>query len=175
MRAVLRAVFWCMAASWAARAAPGGVPLDGAQGVLALGGAGGAVVGGLMVSGALGSHRAAVSRDIGNLEKKLKACEDECEREAARWSKMKTRDQLDEKLSRFGIQMGYPRPDQVVKMTLDGIPAPKQLSVARLRARNQSNESVAMLSAPMAPKTAARPALPSSATSALKIRRKVRR
>ena len=129
----------------------------------------------LMVYWTMASNCSSISRDIGNLEKKLKACEDECEREAARWSKMKTRDQLDEKLRRFGIQMGYPRPDQVVKMTLDGIPAPKQLSVARLRARNQSNESVAMLSAPMAPKTAARPALPSSATSALKIRRKVRR
>ena len=74
------------------------------------------------------------------------------------------------KLSIFGQSHG-----PAIGMTLDGIPAPKQLSVARLRARNQPNESVAMLSAPMAPKTAARPALPSSATSALKIRRKVRR
>lgn len=43
MRAVLRAVFWCMAASWTARAAAGGVTLDGAQAVLALDDAGRAV------------------------------------------------------------------------------------------------------------------------------------
>lgn len=129
----------------------------------------------LMVYWSLASTCTSISREIGDLEKQYKKLVNERDREAARWSGMKTRDRLDETLSRFGIQMGYPRPDQVVKMSTDGNPVPKQLSVARLKARNQSNESVAMLSASMTPKASVRPALPSTASSALKVRRKVRR
>ena len=129
----------------------------------------------LMVYWTMDSNCTSIHRKIGELEKQYEKYEKECGREASRWSGMVTRDRLDETLSRFGIQMGYPRPDQVVKMSSDGTPAPKQLSVARLRARNQSNESVAMLSASLVPKTPARTALPSTAPSSLKARRKVRR
>ena len=129
----------------------------------------------LMVYWTMDSNCTSIHRKIGELEKQYEKYEKEYDREEARWSSMVTRDRLDEKLSRFGIQMGYARPDQVVKMTSDGTPVPKQLSVARLRARNQSNASVAMLSASMVPKTPARPSLSSTASSSLKTRQKVRR
>jgi len=128
----------------------------------------------LMIYWQMASTCTAISREIGELEKQHKKLEDECVREAARWSKMKTRDRLDETLSRFGIQMEYPRADQVVKMTADGRPAPKQLSVARLKARAQTS-TVAMLTQGATTKERIRPALTATASSSQKGRRKAAR
>ena len=56
-------------------------------------------------------------------------------REAARWDELKVTERLTEKLNRFGLEMRYPRQDQIVRMTADGRPAVGQISVARAQAR----------------------------------------
>lgn len=89
----------------------------------------------IMINFMLESQRSSILREIGNAENKLKALDAEFGRENARWNAMKTREHLDEKITRFGLAMQSPNPDQVVRMTESGEPAPGQMSVARARAR----------------------------------------
>lgn len=89
----------------------------------------------LMIYWTLDSQCTSILRDIGTAENKLKALDAEYGRENARWNAMKTRERLDEKITRFGLAMQSPHPDQVVRMTASGEPAPGQMSVARARAR----------------------------------------
>ena len=89
----------------------------------------------LMIYWTLDSQCTSILRDIGTAENKLKALDAEYGRENARWNAMKTRERLDEKITRFGLAMQSPHPDQVVRMTAAGEPAPGQMSVARARAR----------------------------------------
>jgi hypothetical protein len=89
----------------------------------------------LMIYWTLDSQCTSILRDIGTAENKLKALDAEFGRENARWNAMKTRERLDEKITRFGLAMQSPNPDQVVRMMANGEPAPGQMSVARARAR----------------------------------------
>ena len=76
------------------------------------------------------------NNDIGKAERRLKALESECVREAARWDEMRTRERLNAKLTRFGLEMRYPRQDQIVQMNADGR-AIEGLAVKRRQQRNK--------------------------------------
>lgn len=77
-----------------------------------------------------------INNDIGKAERRLKALESECVREAARWDEMKIPERLNEKLTRFGLEMRYPRQDQIVQMNADGR-AIEGLAVKRRQQRNK--------------------------------------
>lgn len=77
-----------------------------------------------------------INRDILKAEKRLSALESECVREAARWDEQKVTERLTEKLMRFGLEMRYPRQDQIVRMNADGRPQ-LGLAVKRIGARNR--------------------------------------
>ena len=89
----------------------------------------------LMIYRSLDSQCTSILRDIGVAESRLKALDAEYGRENARWNAMRTRERLDEKITRFGLAMQSPHPDQVVRMMANGEPAPGQMAVARARAR----------------------------------------
>jgi len=89
----------------------------------------------LMIYWSLDARCTSIMRDIGKAESKLKALEAEHGRETARWNGMKTPERLDEKIVRFGLAMGIPQADQVVRMMPSGRPAPGQMAVARAQAK----------------------------------------
>ena len=72
-------------------------------------------------------------KSIGEKEKTLAKLEDERARESARWDAMKTTDNIDRALLRFGLSMKYARAEQIVRMDSAGRPKPGQLAVARAR------------------------------------------
>lgn len=77
-----------------------------------------------------------INNDIGKAEKRLAALDSECVREAARWDELKIPERLNEKLTRFGLEMRYPRQDQIVQMNADGH-AVEGLAVRRRQQRNK--------------------------------------
>lgn len=81
-----------------------------------------------------------IQRDIGKIERRYAQLEAACVRETARWDELKVTERLDEKLSRFGLEMRYPRQDQIVRMTADGRPSAGQISVARAASRMKAAE-----------------------------------
>lgn len=70
-------------------------------------------------------------KSIGEKERLLKKLEEERVRESARWDGMKTPEKLESALLQHGLAMRYPKPDQVVRMKIDGSPYPGQLSVQK--------------------------------------------
>ena len=98
----------------------------------------------LMIYWSLDARCTSIQREIGVAEKKLKALESELGRETARWNELKTRERLDEKITRFGLAMQNPLPDQVIRMTASGKPAPGQMAVARAKARSSKVDSMAL-------------------------------
>lgn len=80
-----------------------------------------------------------IQRDIGADERRLAQLEAACVRESARWDELKVTERLSEKLSRFGLEMRYPRQDQIVRMTADGRPV-AGIAVARVKARARAAE-----------------------------------
>ena len=80
-------------------------------------------------------------KSIGEKERQLARLENDRERERARWDAMKTAENLDKALLKFGLSMKYPRADQQVYMDSRGRPKPGQLSVARASARRSSAAS----------------------------------
>jgi len=89
----------------------------------------------MMIYWTLDSQCSSIMREIGEAEKRTKALEAEYGRENARWNRMKVRERLDETITRIGLVMQTPKPDQVVRMMPNGEPAPGQMAVARARAR----------------------------------------
>lgn len=89
----------------------------------------------LMIYWTLDSQCTSIMREIGKSENEAKLLDAEYGREDARWNAMKTRERLDEKITRFGLAMQSPQPDQVIRMLPDGKPAPGQMAVARAQAR----------------------------------------
>ncbi len=81
------------------------------------------------------SQCTAITRQIGQAERRHAALVDECVREAARWDELKITERLTEKLNRFGLEMRYAHQDQIVRMTADGRPAVGQIAVARAKNR----------------------------------------
>ena len=88
-----------------------------------------------MIYWTLDSQCTSIMREIGEAEKRVKALDAEYGRENARWNRMKVRERLDETITRIGLVMQPPRPDQIVRMMPNGQPAPGQMSVVRARAR----------------------------------------
>jgi hypothetical protein len=79
-----------------------------------------------------------ILKSIGEKERTLAKLEDERMRESARWDAMKTADNIDRALLRFGLSMRYARAGQIVRMDASGRPKPGQLAVARAK-KNAAN------------------------------------
>lgn len=89
----------------------------------------------MMVYWWLDSGCTTIAEEIGKAEKSFMTLEQEAVREAARWNEMTTPEKLEEKLTRFGLEMNLARADQWVHMNADGRPQPGQISVARAKSR----------------------------------------
>ena len=74
-----------------------------------------------------------IMKSIGEKERTLAKLEDERMRESARWDAMKTADNIDRALLKFGLSMRYAKAEQIVRMDSTGRPKPGQLAVARAR------------------------------------------
>ena len=108
----------------------------------------------LMIYWTLDSQCTLILREIGKDESRMKALEAEYGRETARWSGMNTRERLDEKITRIGLAMQSPHPDQIVRMLPNGKPAPGQMSIAR--AKSKSKLTNMALATPRNPRRAVR-------------------
>ena len=82
-------------------------------------------------------------KSIGEKERQLTKLEKDRERESARWDSMKTSENLDRALLKFGLSMKYPRADQIVRMDSRGRALPGQISVARAAKRNSGASKTA--------------------------------
>ena len=75
-------------------------------------------------------------KSIREKEAVLDRLEEERLRASARWEEQKTPEKLDRALLRHGLNMKYPRADQVVRMNKDGVPYRGQLSMAVAKRRD---------------------------------------
>ena len=96
----------------------------------------------LLIYWSLDQRCTTIGREIGKAERAYRALETELGRENMKWAEMTSPRKLDEKLTRFGIQMRSQAPDQIVKMDLDGHPI-QGLAYQRARARQAKNEMIA--------------------------------
>lgn len=96
----------------------------------------------LLIYWSLDQRCTTIGREIGKAERTYKALETDLGRENMKWAEMTSPRKLDEKLTRFGIQMRSQAQDQIVKMSLDGRPMPG-LALQRARARMAKNEMIA--------------------------------
>ena len=124
----------------------------------------------LMTYWSLDSRCSTISRDILAAEKRYAALEAECVQEMAHWDSMKTPERLSEKLLRFGLEMKYPHPDQVIRMSADGQPVPRQRSVVRARQRART-ETMVMQAGDISAKERIRPALGETSRKGAAVRR----
>ena len=83
----------------------------------------------------------------GELVLDLQSAEAELERATARWDAMKSDDNRDRALVKWGLSMHYPKENQIVRFDSFGNLEPGQTSVALARARSQNSFS-ASVSAP---------------------------
>ena len=83
----------------------------------------------------LGMRCTSIAQELQEAEKNYKQLTREGDRVAARWTELMAVDRLQDKLTRFGLDMNIPRQDQVVRMNAAGVPVKGQLAVARARAR----------------------------------------
>ena len=84
---------------------------------------------------ALGMKCTSIAQELQEAEKSYKQLSKESERVAARWNELMAVDRLQEKLTRFGLEMNIPRADQMVRMGASGRPLPGQIAVVRARER----------------------------------------
>ncbi len=75
---------------------------------------------------------------IDEKERRLGKCEAELERSMARWDAMKSTDNLDRALVKWGLAMKVPHPNQMIRMDSAGRPVAGQTSVALARQRGQN-------------------------------------
>lgn len=85
----------------------------------------------------LDSKCSALGEDIKQREKELRSLDDEYLREEARWNANKTPEKLEAALIAHGLNMVYPKADQLVRMDQRGKPVEGQLSIAKFN-RNPS-------------------------------------
>jgi len=83
----------------------------------------------------LGMQCTSIAQELQEAEKTYRQLSKESERVAARWNELMAVERLQEKLTRFGLEMNIPRQDQVVRMNAAGRPKPGQIAVARARER----------------------------------------
>ena len=93
----------------------------------------------MMIYWTLDSQCTSIMREIGEAEKRAKALDAEYGRENARWNRMKVRERLDETITRIGLVMQTPKPDQVVAVSLTTRPVTqtciREPSESRVRRR----------------------------------------
>ena len=87
----------------------------------------------MMIFFAMNAKCSSIAREIGQKERELQHLEEELMREQGKWDEMKVPDRLKTALTRFGLEMDVPRPDQLVRMSSAGRPVPGQLALVRLR------------------------------------------
>ena len=78
----------------------------------------------LMIYWMLDAQCTSIMREIGKAENQVKLLDAEYGREDAKWNAMKTREHLDEKIRRSGLDMQSPHPDQVVRMMAKRVMVP---------------------------------------------------
>lgn len=83
------------------------------------------------------SNCSELKRAKGVLEAKLVKLEDSRQRESIRWEQMTTPDKLQLALTRNGLKMVMPHPEQSVRMRPNGTPVPGQLALNRAARRRQ--------------------------------------
>ena len=98
----------------------------------------------VMVYCMLGMRCTSIARELQEAEKDYEQLTREGDRVATRWTELMAVDRLQEKLTRFGLDMNVPRPDQVVRMNAAGRPVPG-IAVARARARMASTANIAQV------------------------------
>jgi hypothetical protein len=65
----------------------------------------------------------ALGRDIKHLETQQAAIERKCQIEQFQWSRLKSPQNLENELERRGIEMGWPRKDQVIRISKQALVA----------------------------------------------------
>lgn len=83
----------------------------------------------------LGMRCTSIAQELQQVEKEYKQLTKESERVAARWTELMAVEQLNDKLTRFGLEMNIPRADQMVRLNASGRPLPGQIAVVRARER----------------------------------------
>lgn len=83
----------------------------------------------------LGMRCTSIAQELQQAEKEYKQLTKEGERVAARWTELMAVKQLEEKLTRFGLEMNLPRADQIVRLNASGRPLAGQIAVARAKER----------------------------------------
>lgn len=81
-----------------------------------------------------------IKSTIGKDKKELGRLEEAYLRECAKWEELTTPENLDRALLRHGLNMRYPKAEQIVKMDASGVPVPGQLSIAF--AKNRANRTM---------------------------------
>lgn len=76
-----------------------------------------------------------LSQSIGRENLRLEQLKSECVRESARWDGLKTSEKIEAALLHHGLDMDYPKADQIVRMERNGRPCAGQVAVARALAR----------------------------------------
>ena len=69
------------------------------------------------------------------MEREIASLDNEQRRESTSWEQMTTPERVQMALTKHGLAMYPPRPDQKVRMRPDGTPYPGQLALARVRQR----------------------------------------
>ena len=72
----------------------------------------------------------------GAFEREIAKLEDARTREATRWEKLKTTENIENALFRHGLSMKLPRADQIIRMTAEGRPRAGQISLSKMKMRN---------------------------------------
>lgn len=83
----------------------------------------------------LGMRCTSIAQELHEAEKEYKQLTREGDRVAARWTELMAVDRLQDKLTRFGLDMNLPRADQMVRMDAKGRLKPHQIAVTRARGR----------------------------------------
>ena len=103
----------------------------------------------IMIYWSQDSYCSTLAQEIGKAEKEYKRLENDCQREAASWDRLKTPDNLRQAFIRHGLDMDRPNQEQVIHMDAKGLPKPGQMSVARIRRRLSRTDRMAAVEYPV--------------------------
>lgn len=89
------------------------------------------------------SKCAELGQEIRQYEQKITALEDERIREETRWNEKNTPEKLEQAMLQHGLDMAYPSSEQIVRMNVMGQPIVGQLSLARLKQKQNAVARIA--------------------------------
>ena len=98
----------------------------------------------VMVYCVLGMRCTSIARELQEAEKDYEQLTREGDRVATRWTELMAVDRLQERITRFGLDMNFPRPDQVVRMNAAGRPI-QGIAVTRARERLSTTANIAQV------------------------------